>query len=290
MAKILITGAAGNVGLEVIRAFGDYTPDLSQLRAGVWDMESEIGKIRAAGGAEVECVRFDFTDPATYSAFDGVRAVFLLRPPQLSNIARDIEPALDAAKAAGVEHVVFVSLVGVEERPYVPHYKVEAAVKARGFDWTFLRCSFFMQNLNTTHREEIKTQGEIALPVGRAKTSFIDVRDIGAVAARVLTEPGHRNTAYTLTGGEALDYDEAAAILTGVLGRPIRYTNPHPVSFFARQLNDGKPVSYAVVVTLLYTMTRAGGADVISADAERLLERPPITFRQYVEDYRAAWV
>jgi len=282
MAKVLITGAAGNVGMEVIRAY----PTPADLRAAVRDIQKERPHI----GREIEYVPFDFTDPATYPrAFEGVRSMFLMRPPQISNVARDIEPALDAAKAAGVEHIVFLSLVGVEKRTYVPHYKIEQAILARGFDWTFLRASFFMQNLNTTHRAEIADHNEIALPVGSAKTSFIDVRDIGAVAAKALSEPGHRNRAYTLTGGESLDYNQVASIMSNVLNRPIRYTDPSFISFFANQIKAGRTAAYAFVVTALYTMTRMGGADTISDDVPRLLQRPPIRFQQYVEDYRAAW-
>lgn len=282
MSKVLITGAAGNVGYEVIRAY----PRPDELRAAVWDVNTEPQKI----GRGIDCVRFDFTDPSTYAAaFDGVRSLFLMRPPQLSNVPRDIEPALDAAQAAGVEHIVFLSLVGVERRKYVPHYKIEQAILARGFDYTFLRASFFMQNLSTTHRADIAATGEIALPVGSAKTSFIDVRDIGAVAALALSEPGHRNRAYTLTGGEALDYDQVARIMSEVLGRDIRYTRPNPLSFFYQQVKAGRKPGFSLVMTALYTVTRMGGAESVSDDAARLLHRPPISFRQYVEDHRAAW-
>lgn len=92
-----------------------------------------------------------------------------------------MNPSMDAAKQAGVTHVVFLSLIGIENAKYVPHYKVETYLHKINLQTTFLRCSFFMQNLNTTHRKEIKERNEIFVPVGNAKTSFIDARDIGAV-------------------------------------------------------------------------------------------------------------
>jgi uncharacterized protein YbjT (DUF2867 family) len=101
-------------------------------------------KIAERFGAEVESVRFDFTDPATYpTAFNGVERMFFMRPPHISNIQRDMVPAMDAAKRAGVKYVVFLSLIGIEKTPYVPHYKVETYLREVNLQTTFLRCSFF---------------------------------------------------------------------------------------------------------------------------------------------------
>jgi uncharacterized protein YbjT (DUF2867 family) len=114
-------------------------------------------------------------------------------PPQISNIQRDMLPAMEAAKGAGVRQVVFLSLTGIEKAKFVPHYKVEQYLLSSGQDYTFLRCSFFMQNLNTAHLDEIRQDSEIWIPVADARTSFIDVRDIAAVAALALTEGEHEN-------------------------------------------------------------------------------------------------
>jgi uncharacterized protein YbjT (DUF2867 family) len=280
--RIFITGATGNVGAEVVRAF----PDPSKLRCAVIN-DADRQKLPA----ELDCVVFDFQNPDTYAdAFRDVRAMFLMRPPHLANVDRDFVPAITAAVEAGVKHFVFLSIVGVENATFVPHYKIEQAVKASGASYTFLRCSFFMQNLNTTHRPEIRDDSEIRLPVGKAKTSFIDVRDIGAVAAKVLSEPTDEKTALTLTGSESLDYYQVADILTEVLGRKITYTHPDPVTFAIRQKSTGRSWGMTLVMTLLYVMTRNGSADIVTDDVEKVLGRPPITFRQYAEDTKAAWI
>jgi uncharacterized protein YbjT (DUF2867 family) len=146
-----------------------------------------------------------------------------------------------------------------------------------------------MQNLNTTHRAEIRDDDEICVPVGKAKTSFIDVRDVGAVAARVLTEPGHEGRAYALTGGTALDYDQVAELFTEVLGREITYTNPSILAFIQRSRERGLPMKFVLVMVGLYTATRFGTADTVTGTVERLLGRPPITMRQYIEDYADVW-
>ncbi|HYO87590.1 MAG TPA: NmrA family NAD(P)-binding protein, partial [Candidatus Limnocylindrales bacterium] len=269
-------------GAEVVKSF----PDPSLLRCAVINDED-----RKKLPAEMDCAAFDFQNPDTFAnAFRDVRAMYLMRPPHLANVDRDFVPAIHAAVAAGVEHFVFLSIVGVENATFVPHYKIEQAVKASGAAYTFLRCSFFMQNLNTTHRPEIRDDSEIRLPVGKAKTSFIDVRDIGAVAATVLSAPTREKTALTLTGAESLDYYQVADILTDVLGRKITYTHPDPVSFAIRQKSSGRPWGMTLVMTMLYVMTRNGSADVITDDVQRVLGRTPISFRQYAEDTKAAWM
>ena len=280
--RVFITGATGNVGAEVVKAFPN--PDL--LRCAVIN-DADAQKVPAG----IETVRFDFQDPATYAgAFRDVRAMFLMRPPHLANVERDFVPPITAAVQAGVTHIAFLSLVGVENAKFVPHYKIEQAVKASGASWTMLRASFFMQNLSTTHRAEIRDRSVIALPVGKAKTSFVDVSDIGGVGAKALSEPGHENQAYTITGGESLDYYQVADILTDVLGRPIRYTHPNPLSFAFDQKRGGRTWGMTAVMTMLYTMTRNGSAEVITDDVQRVLGRPPVTFRQFAEANKAAWM
>jgi uncharacterized protein YbjT (DUF2867 family) len=165
---------------------------------------------------------------------------------------------------------------------------VEQYLRACGAAYTFLRCSFFMQNLNTTHRAEICDRDEIYIPAGRARTSFIDVRDIGAVAALALTQPGHENQAYDLTGGEALDYYQVAALFSQVLGRKITYMDPSALAFFLRQTRKF-PLAYALVTTWLYLSTRGGMAERVTGEVRRLLGREPITLRRYIQDYRGSW-
>jgi uncharacterized protein YbjT (DUF2867 family) len=199
-------------------------------------------------------------------------------------------PALEAAKTAGVEQIVFLSLIGIENNTVVPHYKVEQWLVSSGVNYTFLRASFFMQNLNTVHRAEIRDQNVIEVPVGSAKTSFIDVRDIGAVAAAALTQPGHENKAYDLTGSEALDYYQVAEQFSEVLGRKITYTNPSLFKFFIRLIRGGTKVIFAVIQTWLYHNTRKGMADTVTSEVNRLLGREPIPLKRYIEDYKSCWV
>lgn len=281
---ILVTGALGNVGAEIAK-------QLQAKGRKVRAADIDERKLKERFGASVETVHFDFAGPETYEAtFQGIEKMFLMRPPHITDMKGCLFPAIDAAKRACVKHVVFLSLIGIEKAKFVPHYKVEQYLKEVDLQTTFLRCSFFMQNLNTTHRQEIKERDEIFVPVGKAKTSFIDARDIGAVAAVALTESGHAGKNYDLTGNEGLDYWEVAGIMSEVLGRKITYGNPNPFSFLIETVRRGIPLRHAVVLLGLYTSTRFGMAEPITNEVERLIGKKPITFRQYVQDYKDAWM
>lgn len=281
---ILITGALGNVGTQVVKML-----QAAGQKCRAADIDRE--KLRERFGDSVECIRFDFMDPTTFvQTFEGVEKMFLVRPPQISNVKRDMFPAIDAAKQAGVRYVVFLSVIGIEKTTFIPHYKVETYLKEQGFQTTFLRCSFFMQNMSTTHRQEIRERNEIFVPVGNARTSFIDVRDIGSVAACLLTEDGHAGRNYDLTGAEALDYWQAAHILGETLGREIKYQNPGMIRFLVETIRRGASVSYALVVTGLYTSTRYGMAETVTDTVERLTGKKPITFKIFTEDFRDVWL
>jgi uncharacterized protein YbjT (DUF2867 family) len=238
--------------------------------------------------AAAPSVYLDFGRPETYpAAFAGVRRLFLMRPPAIADVQRYLFPVIDFAARAGVEQIVFLSVMGVN--PLVPHYQVEQKLKRSGLGYTLLRPSFFMQNLDTTHQAEIRDRDEIAVPVGAGRTSFIDVRDIGAAAARVLSEPGHAGQANTLTGNEAFTYTQVAAVFSTELGRTIRYTNPSPWAFARVRRAQGDSAVLVMVMVALYLTVRLGLGAQVTPTLEGLVGRPPITLEQYVRDYAAAW-
>jgi NAD(P)-dependent dehydrogenase (short-subunit alcohol dehydrogenase family) len=115
------------------------------------------------------------------------------------------------------------------------------------------------------------------------------VNYVHAVAAKVLTEPGHENRTYPLTGSEAFDYYEVASILSDVLGRRIVNTNPS-LPHFIWTMRRFHPLGFVLVMSALYTVGRFGLAATVTPDLAILLDRPPITMRQFVEDSRECWV
>ena len=289
--RILITGATGNVGLETLRELMKR-PDASTrtVLAGVRDMAAAKTKI------EVQPDAFVYVDFAFAGSFDGALAgisrVLLVRPPELADVDQYFKPFVAAMKRAGVKQVVFLSLQGVENNPVTPHHKIEKLLVEAGLPFVFLRPSFFMQNLSTTHRAEIRDRDEIFVPAGHGKTSFVDVRDVGAVAALVLSSPvtEHLNRGYELTGSEALSYSEVADILSSVLGRKITYRNPSVVRFiWQKWRKEHTPLGFTLIMVALYTVSKLGKAAGLSGEMERLLKRRPGSFRQFAEDYRAMW-
>lgn len=278
--RVLVTGASGNVGAPLVEHL---------VAGGAEVLVASREGTRAPAGTKA--VRFDFEDPSTHApALEGVEKVFLLRPPAISDVKRHLLPVVRAVKDAGVRHTVFLSLLGVEKNQVVPHAKVERFLLEAGVPHTFLRPSFFMQNLSTTHRDDIREHHEIFVPAGKGRTGFIDARDIAAVAARVLLEDGHEGKAYDLTGSEALTYAEVAALFTEVLGRPIRYPEPGALRFAARWSQRQQPAAFIAVMTGIYTVCRLGLAGTVTPETQTLLGRAPISMRQFIQDHKACWM
>lgn len=288
--RILITGASGNVGLETLRELMKHS-DKSRFDviAGIRDVSAWKKTIKPNG-----FVTLDFTDAGTFdTALSGVSRVLLVRPPQLADVDKQFGPFIDAMKRAGVRQIVFLSLQGVENNSLTPHHKIEKLIVESGVPFTFLRPSFFMQNLSTTHHDEIRLRNEVFVPAGNGRTSFVDVRDIGAVAALVLTSPTgeYLHRGYELTGSEALTYDEVAQIISTELGRKITYRDPSVLRFIWQKWQREKtPLGFTLIMVALYIVSKLGKASRLTKETELLLGRPPITFRRFVADYRTVWM
>jgi uncharacterized protein YbjT (DUF2867 family) len=209
--RILVTGATGNIGPGVVRALKARG---AAIRAGVHRRTLDI--------AGVETSPLNFGDPETFGpALAGVDALFLLS----SDVAHEAD-LVEAARGAGVGRIVYLSSYGAETDDFLVgrmHRRIERQIEDSGMRWTFLRPNFLMQNFIWVIGEDIREDDAFYDSIGDARVSCIDARDVGPVAARVLTEPGHEGRAYELSGPEAITYHEAAAILSQTLGRTIRY-------------------------------------------------------------------
>ena len=276
---ILVTGATGNVGSAVVSAL---------RTAGA---EPRLA-LHSPSGTDTG-VRFDFGAPETWDeAFAGVRSMFLVRPPAIGNVKRDLLPAVAAARDAGVEHVVFLSLQGAEHNKVVPHAAVESWLRGSGMTWTFVRASFFHQNLSTTHVSDVRDRDEIVVPAGSGATAFVDADDVGAVAAAALLDPAsHANRAWTVTGPQALTYEQVAEILPAELGRTISYERPGALRYVRHARRDlGMPWGMVAVTTAIYTTTRLGMAAGLTNDARDVLGRDPVDFAAFAHRERDAWI
>ncbi|MBG6224258.1 uncharacterized protein YbjT (DUF2867 family) [Arthrobacter sp. CAN_A2] len=276
-SPVLVTGATGTVGRPLVAA----------LRAlGV--------PVRPASrrGTDPEGVAFDFGAPSTWpSAFDGVSTLFLVRPPHIANVARDMVPSLVEARRRGVRHVVLLSVQGADRVPVLPHARLERWLRSSGMSWTFLRPSYFDQNLSTVFAADIRDHDRILVPAGAGRTAFVDALDVASVAAAVLREPGlHRGRAWSPTGREALTYSEVARILSEVLGRPVTYRDPGILGFFRHARTDlGMDAPMAVTTTVIHATARLGVAKHLTDDVRLVTGREPASFRSFVDRERAAW-
>ena len=276
---ILVTGATGNVGGDVLRGLlGLNVP----VRAAV-TAPSRAGQILPD---HAELIRFDFTDQSTFGpALEGVRRVFLMRPPVMGD-AKAFQPFLEAMKICNIEQVVFLSLLGAQNNPVVPHRKLELAIEKLEIPHVFLRPSFFLQNLSTTHLQDILERDDLFVPAGNGRTSFIDARDVAAVAVRALSVPHIVNGGIDLTGAEALTYSEVAAAFSEVLGRRITYSNPVPPKFGFEMQRRGIKPDFVNVMILIYNTNRFGLAARVTNDVKRILGRNPIGVQNFVEDFK----
>lgn len=273
--KVLVVGATGLVGQEVVKALVERGVSVKAA--------SHSGKVSA--GAEATLL--DLHRPETFEdALTGVDRVFLLVPTESLTAADDmVLPFVERLKTAGIRRLVCMTGM-TANRPGVPMYQIEVAVRKSGIPYTLLRPNWFAQNFAPGYYlESIYRSGGIFLPVGDAKTSFVDTRDIGEVAAVALTEDGHDGREYTLTGPEALDYYEACRILSEVADREIHYT---PIS--DDQMRDALrqkelPADSIEELIRLYRITREGACALVSGDVELVLGRPPISFEEFARDH-----
>lgn len=285
MEPVLVTGAGGTVGRHLV-------PLLLESGTPVRTTITRPASSRPVPESDVSTVRFDFTDATTWdAAFTGVRRMFLLRPPELSRPERDLIPALERARALGVEHVVFLSVQGAGRNRVVPHAAVERWLRESGLSWTFLRASFFMQNLTGPHGSDIQRRSEILVPAGCGATAFVDAADVAQVAAAALLHPEtHRGRVWTPTGPEALRYDQVAEILSRELGRPIAYRRPGLVRYAVHARRTLRmPLPMVAVTSVIYTAARLGLADDLTDDVRTVTGRRPTDLREFAQREAGRW-
>ncbi|MDL2220362.1 NmrA family NAD(P)-binding protein [Eubacteriales bacterium OttesenSCG-928-N14] len=285
MGNVMVTGALGNVGGYIAKYLIQNGQDIVVADINMDAMQQRYGNA-------AKCVLFDFTDRSTFeAALEDVDRVFIMRPPHLGK-PEDIKPFVEALQNKGnIRLVCFLSLIGVENNPVPPHHKIEKYIEQANLPYCHIRPSFFMQNISGVHAFEIKHFDRIVVPVKKAKTSFIDAEDIGEITAKVLSEPEkHQNRGYSITGPEAMDYYEAAKVLSEELGREIQYTNPAP-RLAKKYWIDIRALDkeYSTVMGMLYLMTRMGTAKKVTTVFEEVMGKQPQTFRAFVRKNLAAW-
>lgn len=282
MKRILVTGATGNIGCEVVHYLYELKTDL-EIYAAQRDIEK--AKRTFKDYDDLLYRQFDFENKGSYSeAFYQIDILFLLRPPHLSDVEKVFRPLLHAARENGIEHIVFLSVQGAEKSKVIPHNKIERIIQELGFNFIFVRPSYFMQNLTTTLLPEIINDKRITLPSGKAKFNWIDVKNIGEATAHLIIKFNeYHNQAYEITGTENKNFGYVASLITDITGVPIRFNSINPISFYFLKKKEGIESTYALVMTMLHFLPRLQAEPDISDNYQKLTGKKPTTLREFIE-------
>lgn len=277
---ILVTGATGKVGQEVVRQLAAANVP---VRALVRD-PMRASDIRLPG---VEIAVGDLAAPDTLDkALSGIDRVFLLSAADPEQVALQGN-AIDASKRAGVRHVVKVSVAGGPDSGTQIgrwHWTTEKQLESSGIGFTMLRPNLFMQQ-TLTLAPSIAATGSFSVPMGTGEVAMVDTRDVAAVAVRALTTDGHDRKIYDLTGPEALSFDAMADLISEAIGKRVSYVHVPPEYARKQMLADGVPRWLADDMLVLFSTFREGYGSAVSQTVEKVTGQKPRTFRQFARDY-----
>lgn len=280
MSKYLVVGASGSVGSQIVRNL------VAQGHAvrGTTHRRDAIGADGAVETAYLDLV----SGEGRRTAFTGVDGAFLLVPPGYADQHRIASPLIAEAKRQQLGKVVLMTAMGANAAD-TPFRRAEQELAASGVPYNVIRPNWFMQNFQTFWIRGINEQGKILLPAGSAKTSFIDARDIAAVAARLLTSHDQDGRDFDLTGPEALDHDEVAREISAAIGRIVTYQEIEPDVLRQGLLASGVPADYTEFLLVILDFLKQGYNARVTDAVERLLQRSPTGFRDYARDNAASW-
>ena len=283
---ILVTGATGRIGREVVRELAALGAEFRALVR----KNTDADKLSAQG---VETVLGDFAQPQSIQTeLQGVERVFLLSPS--SPMQTKFEGALvDEAKNAGVKHIVKLSALGADSQANSAllkwHRQSEQKIEASGIAYTHLRPNGFNQNFVPFYAPSVATDGMLYAPAEDCKISWVDTRDIGAVAARVLTESGHEGNTYEITGPDALSYTQIAEKLSALVGKKVTYVNVPDEGARQAMISSGAPDWYANALVALYHFYRQGDGAVVTDTVEQVTKTKPRSLDAYFEENAQAF-
>jgi len=280
---ILVTGATGTIGSEVVRqlaARGEKVRALTRDPA------------RAQVPAEVEVARGDYREPlSVQAALAGVTALFAVAVLGPDDAEQDAE-LIARAREAGVRRVVKLSAIGAGDPAVGPasnwHLGGEQALRGSELEWTVLRPSSFASN-TLSWAEAIRTGRPVPNMTGSGTQGVVDPRDVSEVAVEALLASGHTGRTYTLTGPELLTTADQAATLASVLGRPVTTVDVPPDTLREQLLRSGMSEVYAEGVLGGTAYVRKGGNAVVTEDVRQVLGREPRTYARWARDHTEAF-
>jgi len=282
MSNILITGATGNIGFEVIR-FLTKIDSSNRIIAGVRNIEKARNVFKDF--SDLDYTHFDFEDFDTFdNALNGIDKIFLLRPPNISAIDKYFKPLISKIKEKNITRIVFLSVQGAEKSKVIPHNKIERLINENGLDFIFLRPGYFMQNLTTTLINDIRIKRQIILPAGKAKFNWIDIENIGEAGAILLNKfADYKNQAIEITGLENENFEKVTELINHSINNPIKYKNVNPLRFFRIKKREGMVKGMIIVMILLHFLPRYQKEPQISDFYERLTGKKPTDLKTFID-------
>lgn len=278
---ILLTGATGTIGSELARLLSKRE---NTFRAYVRNPK----KARDLNIPHMDIFEGDLRDTkALDRAMLGISRVFLLSSPDPMQVELQGN-VVRAAKKAHVSLIVKQSAFGAGADSPVAlarwHWITEEDIRKSGVPYTILRPMMFMQNLLML-AHDIGAEGLLRVPMGSAKSSLIDARDIARCAAKILTGEGHAGKTYELTGPEAISYAKVAEALSEVCGRRVTYVNTPLEEVKAEMVRNGLPKWLADDICKLYEIFATGRAELVTTAVTDITGAPATDIRQFSRDY-----
>ena len=271
---ILVIGGRSKIGAALI---ADLLGRGQRVRALV-----RAGEPADSLPAAVEAASGDLADEGSLvMAMEGIEKVFLLSSPHPDAVGWH-RNAINAARRTQVRLLVRSSILGADRESPADFISAHAAcdryLEDSGLPYVIVRPNLFLQNIPESTIPSIDGSGAFYVNAGQARISMVDTRDVAAVAAAVLTEPGHAGARYDVTGPEALSYADVAAKLTSVLGRQVTYVSAPDDAVRQRLLGAGLNEWFANALVGLYQDYRRSGtsgyAAQVTGTVQRLTGRP----------------
>jgi len=270
VAPLGVTGSTGRLGGRVARLLaGADVPQRLLCRT--------PAKAPSLPGAEVVPASYDDAD-AVRAALEGVDTVFMVSAAESPDRVGEHRTFVDAAKAAGVRHLVYTSFYGADPGATFllarDHAATEAHIERSGLAWTFLRDNLYLDFLPLMVGED----GVLRGPAGDGRVAAVAQDDVAACATAVLLDPGpHAGRTYSLTGPEAVTLDEAAARMTRAAGREVRYEPETVEAAYASRAVYGAPAWQVDAWVSTYTAIASGELAGVTDDVRRLTGRGPLS-------------
>jgi uncharacterized protein YbjT (DUF2867 family) len=277
---ILVTGASGNVGRAVL----NEVARTGAKHKAMYRSANEATK--ASAGSQT--VIADFAKRETLAAaLRDVDAVYLVCSP-IPDLVQLESNMIDACITAGVKHIVLNSALGAGEySKSFPswHRKVEDKLKRSGISFTILRPNSLHQNVLTYFAPSIRAQGAFYSSMRNAPVSFLDVRDIAAVAAKTLAGGEHAGKTYELNGPEAITYAALAQKISRHAGRTVEYLDIPIEAQRKAMLDQGMPAWQVDALLDLQEYYTSGNGGAVDQLLPKLLGRPPITIDGFLAEF-----